>query len=163
MHMTPRTAQCEWAQERLRLNQTWKCIAIWFVKILHNVYLACEDSTMCFFLHFNWISSCLFGCFVYWLCCFPFSMSPTVGCIQHSTPQNTYVAEDQPCCPLRPPLSRTSIVPCPSLGILAVSAQDTWVPGRAGTHVSANWHSWAWQTRTYIRTHACTYARIVRE
>ena len=97
------------------------------MKTLHN---------MLFSLHFNWISSCLFGSFVHWLCCFPFSMSPTVGCVQHSTPQNMYVAEEQPCCPLRLPLSRTSIVPCPpSLGILG--CQCTW-------HMS----SWA-----------CTYAR----
>ena len=53
MRIMPRAAPCEWAQEELWLNQTWKCISglwrlsttcTWLVKTLHNVYLACEDS-----------------------------------------------------------------------------------------------------------------------
>ena len=43
---------------------------------------------------------------------FSFSVSPTIGCIQHLTP-HMYVAEDQPRCPPRPPLSRSTVFSCP--------------------------------------------------
>ena len=61
-----------------------------------SVYLACEDSPQCAFFGLylvlflsSWLL--LYIDFVVFI----FSMLPTVGCIQHSTPQNTYVAEDQ--------------------------------------------------------------------
>ena len=31
----------------------------------------------------------------------------------YSTPQNAYIEEDQTCCPIRPPLSRSAVLPCP--------------------------------------------------
>ena len=87
----------------------------------HNLYLACEDSSQRAF--FFWTFSCsllaLLASTVYWLRCFlfKFSTSPTVGCVQYSTPQNVYIAEDQPCCPTHPSLSRSAVLPCPpSLG-----------------------------------------------
>ena len=169
MHMTPHTTPCEWAQERHRLNQTWKCISglwrfsttcTWLVKTLYNVL---------FFFTLTGSLPAFLALFVHWLCCFPFSMSPTVGCIQHSTPQNMYVVEDQPCCPQRLPLSRTSIVPCPpSLGILA---------RQCTTHEFLSVHICTWvqidiperdrHVRTYVHMHACmhacTYRRTVWE
>ena len=121
----PRATPCEWAQEELWLNQTWKCISglwrlsttcTWLVKTLHNMYLACEDSpqrvpgfSTCTWLvktlhlHFAWFSSCFLGffCTLTLFIAFSFSVSRTVGCVQYSTPQNTYVAEKQLRCTWR--------------------------------------------------------------
>ena len=104
MRIMPHAVPCEWAQKGLRLNRTRKCTSG-----------LCRLSTMCFFLlHFIWFSSCLLGFFLYIdVITFSFSVSPTVGCVQHSTPQNMYVVEDQPCCPPRSPLSRSAVLPCP--------------------------------------------------
>ena len=74
-------------------------------------------------------------------------------------PQNTYIAEDQSHCPLHSPLSRSAVLPCsrpPSsvhvlthefLSVHVSANKCKWV------QMSANWHSWAWQTHTYIRTY----------
>ena len=80
----------------------------------HNLYLTCEDSPQLFSLHFLSFSSCPLGFFCT-LTSFTFSFSvlPTFSCIQHSTPQNTYVAENQPRCPPRPPRPPLSSFPRP--------------------------------------------------
>ena len=73
---------------------------------------------------------------------FSFSVSPTVSCVQHSTPQNTYVVEDQLRCPPRTQLSR-SVVPYPRQCSTDLRHQCTrrmsswacmWV------QITANWH-----------------------
>ena len=81
------------AREQLRLNRASKVSIIytWLVKTLHNVF----SSFALFLVLFLPSQLLLYIDFV----TFSFSMSPTVGCIQYSTPQNTYVAEDQPRCP----------------------------------------------------------------
>ena len=104
-------------------------VHIWLVKTLHNVLFSFALYLDLFLP--SWLLSYID--FV----AFTFSVSPTVGCVQHSTPQNTYVVEDQPHCPLRSPLSRTAVLPCPP------SVQT----------VRANWHSWVWRTHMYVRTH----------
>ena len=73
MHIMPCAAPCEWAQEGLRLNQTWKCISglwrlstmcTWLVKTLHNMFFFfCTSS--CSFLAFLTF-------FVHWLPWFHF-------------------------------------------------------------------------------------------
>ena len=80
-------------------------IYTWLVKTLHDV-LSTFALYLVLFLP-SW--HLLYIDFV----AFSFSVSPTVGCVQHSTPQNTYVAEDQSRCPRRPPLSRSAVLPCP--------------------------------------------------
>ena len=99
------------AQERLRSTVESS------MKSEHNLYLACEDSPQRAF--FFWTFSCSllalsFYCTIDFIA-FSFSMPPTVGYVQCSTPQNTYVAEDQPRCPTLPRLSRSAILPCPLL------------------------------------------------
>ena len=111
----PHTAPSKWAQEALRLNRTWKCISgLWW---LHNVLF--YFALYLFLFLPSWLL--LYIDFI----AFSFSVSPTIGCIQHSTPQNMYVAEKQPQCPPRPPLSRSAILPLSSTSI--VSARDAWV------------------------------------
>ena len=85
----------------------------------HNLHLACEDSPQraFFFCTFSCSLLALLASTVHWLRFFLFLNVPTVGYIQYSTPQNVYTAEDKPCCPTRPLLSRSTILPCPpSLG-----------------------------------------------
>ena len=128
MHMMPRATPCQctlcmWvghvelrcqklvrARERLRLNQAWKVgiIYTWLVKTLHNV----PSSFALSLVRFLPSQLLLYIDFV------TFSFSPpTVGCVQYSTPQNTYVVEDQPRCPTRPRWSRSTVLPSPpSLG-----------------------------------------------
>ena len=87
-----------------------------------SVYLVCEDSPQCVPGLWRLSTTCFFSFALHlvlfllsWILLyidflgFTFSMSPTIGCIQHSTAQNTYVVEDQPRCPLRPPLSRSAL------------------------------------------------------
>ena len=97
--------------------------AYWFIPGLWKL------STGCFLLsHFLLFSSCplSFYCTLINFIAFSFSMPQTVSCAQYSAPQNQYVAEDQPRCPTRPPLSRSAVLPCPpSLG-LASLCQCTW-------------------------------------
>ena len=77
-------------------------------------------STTCFFSFAHSLvlfSSSWFLLYIDFIAFF-FSILPTVGCVQHLTPQNTCDAEDQPCCHTCPPLSRSAVLPCPlSLGI----------------------------------------------
>ena len=90
------------------------------MKSEHNLYLAYEDSH-------NVLSSfafslVLFASTVIDFVAFSVSMPPTVGCVQYSTPQNTFVVEDQPRCPTRPPLSRSAVLLClPSIARLGIS------------------------------------------
>ena len=88
---------------------------------------------------------------------FSFSVSPTVGCVQHSTLQNTYVAENQLHCPPRPPLSRSAILPYPRQCSTDLRHQCTWhMSSWACTwvQITANWHSsWVWLIHTYVRTY----------
>ena len=81
----------------------------WLVKTLHNVLSSFAISLVLFFL-------LGLGFFLYIAFCF--SVSPTVGCVQHLTPQNMYIAEDQPHCPPHSPLSRNAVLPCPLVSIL---------------------------------------------
>ena len=133
-------------------------IYTWLVKTLHNVLssfvlslVLVLPSKLLLYLDFS------------------FSMLQTVGCVLYSILQNAYVAEDQPRFPTCPPLSRSAVLPCPpsqaaTLGI-PVLCQYTW-------HMSSvtyefrnvcNWHSWVWQTWTYVRTYIRTYIRTLRE
>ena len=111
----------------------------------HNLYLACEDSPQCAFFLCNF--SCSYLPSWTWLLLYidfvacSFSVLPTVGCVQHSTPQNTYVAEDQPRCSPCPPLSRNAVLPCPLILISCPACtrlhhQCTW--RMSFLHVSAN-------------------------
>ena len=114
------------AQERLRLNRTWKVNTIytWLVKTLHNVLFSFALSLVLvlpsyLLLYLDFIA-------------FSFSMPQTVGCVQYSAPQNAYVAEDQPRCPTGPPLSRSAVLPCESsiarlsIRYSPVQCQCTW-------------------------------------
>ena len=73
-------------------------VYIWLVKTLHNMHLACEVSPQ----HVFSFALNLVLFLPFWLrlyidfLAFSFSVSPTVGSIQHSTPQNMYMytAED---------------------------------------------------------------------
>ena len=84
-------------------NMKASIIYTWLVKTLHNVVSSFALSLVLFFA--SWLL--LYIDFV------TFSVSPTVGYVQHSIPQNMYVAEDQLRCPPRPPLSRSAVLPCP--------------------------------------------------
>ena len=98
------------------------------MKSEHNLYLAYEDSH-------NVLSSfafslVLFASTVIDFVAFSVSMPPTVGCVPYSTPQNTFVVEDQP----RPPLSRSAVLLClPSIARLRISL---------GTRPSKNSRVW---------------------
>ena len=105
MCIIPCAAPCAWMSPRRTTVESNMKVYIWLVKTLHNVL----------FLGFIWFSSCPLGFFCTLTVAFTFSMSPTVSCVQHSTPQNTYFAEDQPRCPLHPPLPRSAVFPCPRL------------------------------------------------
>lgn len=71
-------------------------VYIWLVKTLHNMHLACEASLynvlFSFALNLGSLWFLLYNDFL----AFSFSVSPTVGGIQHSIPQNMYMytAED---------------------------------------------------------------------
>ena len=82
------------------------------IKSEHNLYLVFDDSPQraFFFCTFSsGLALLLYTDFV----AFSFSMPPTVGCVQYATPQNTYIAEDQPHCPTRLQLSRSAVLLCP--------------------------------------------------
>ena len=111
------------AQERLRLNRTWS---------EHNLYLACEDSPQraFFFCTFSCSRLALLAPTVPWLL---FLNAPNRQLRSVLDSANAYVAEDQPLCPTRPPLSRSAVLPCPPslvarLGIRhsSVLCQCTW-------------------------------------
>ena len=106
----PRAVTCEWAQEGLQLNRTWKCISglwrlstacTWLVKTPQRDFFFCTLSG--FLLAF-------LASFVHQLsqCRQPLAVFST-----RSTLQNTHVAEAQLCCSPCPPLSRTVLLPCP--------------------------------------------------
>ena len=79
----------------VELSMKVSIIYTWLVKTLHNM-----------------LSS-----FVLSLVTFYFLMPPTVGCVQYSAPQNTYIAEDQLRCLTLPRLLRSTVLPSPlSLG-----------------------------------------------
>ena len=127
------------AQEWLQLNQTWKFIP------------GCEGSPQHAFFFCTFSCSLLALLLYIEFVAFSFSMPPTVSCIQYSTPQNMYLAEDQPHCPTHPPLSKSAVLPCPPF----ITRLGMWY-SPVSVHMSTNWHSWAWQTHTYMRTY---YAR----
>ena len=106
-HVELRCQKLVRAQEQLRLNRTSKVSIIytWLVKTLHSM-LSSSALSLVLFLPSQLL---LYIDFV------TFSIPPTVGCVQYSTPQNTYVAEHQPRCPTRPRLSRSAVLPCPPL------------------------------------------------
>ena len=108
MCIMPRAAPCAWVSSRRTTVESNMKVYIWLVKTLHNVLFF--GLYLVLFLP-SWLL--LYIDFV----AFTFSMSPTVGCIQHSTPQNTHFAEDQQHCPPRPPLSRSAVLPCPWLAL----------------------------------------------
>ena len=129
------------AQKRLRLNRTWKV----------DLYLACEDS-MCFLLlHFLLFSSCppSFYCTLTLLLSLSQCRQPSAAFSTRLRKARTL--RRQPRCSTRPSLSSTA-----RLGIryprVSVHANVTHDYEFLCVHVSANWHSWVWQTRTY----ACT-------
>ena len=106
-HVKLRCQKLVRAQERLWLNRASKVSIIytWLVKTLHNVLSSFELSLVLFLpsqllLYIDFVT---------------FSMPPTIGCVQYSTPQNMYDVEHQPCCPTHPRLSRSAVVPCPPL------------------------------------------------
>ena len=100
MHMMPCAALCEWTTDESNTK-----VYIWLVKTLHNVLFS--FALYLVFLLPSWLLLYID------IVAFSFSVSPTVGCVQHSTPQNMYVAEDQPRCPPHPPLSKSAVLPCP--------------------------------------------------
>ena len=106
MRMTPRAALCQCVcgpsgagvtnnlvrRTTIELNMKASIIYTWLVKTLHNVLSSFALSLVLFLpswllLYFDFIA-------------FLFSVSPTVGCIQHSTPQNTYVVEGSAALPV---------------------------------------------------------------
>ena len=122
--MMPHTMPCQCAlgmrvKQMLEISQSSRMTTVESnMKSEHNLYLACEDSTCFLLLHSFLFSSCPLSFYCTWTSLLSsFSMPPTVGCVQHSTPHNTYVAEDQLRCPTHPPLSRSAVLPRPpSLG-----------------------------------------------
>ena len=95
-------------------------------------------------------------------------MPQTVGCVLHSTPQNVYVAEDQPRCPTRLPLSRSAVLPCPPslaarLGIryspMSVHVTYEFRDVRKLTFLSVTDTCVRTYLSTYIRTYVHTYIR----
>ena len=92
----------------VKSNMKARIIYTWLVKTLHNMLSSFAISLVLFcplgFSFFLYIDFAAFS----------FSMSPTVRCIQHSTPQNTYIAKDKPRCPSR---SRSAILSCPLVSI----------------------------------------------
>ena len=87
-----------------------------------------------------------------------FSMPPTVGCVQYSTPQNMYIVEDQPHRPTHPPLSRSAVLPCPPLlGIwYSCVSVHTW-------RMSSSACTWAQIDLPECDRHVRTYAHTLRE
>ena len=141
MRIMPRAVPCEWAQEGLRLNRTRKCIS--GLCRLHDVLFPFALYLILFLP--SWLSLYID------IIAFSFSVSPTVGCVQHSTPQNMYVAEDQACCPPRPPLSRSTVLPCPRPPSSVHVTYEF-----LSVHVSANSEcklTFLSMTDTYVRTY----------
>ena len=115
-------------------NMKASIIYTWLVKTLQNVlsFFALSLVLLPFWL-------LLYIDFV----AFSFSVLPTVGCVQHSTPQNMYVAEDQLRCPPHPPLSRSVVLPYPWQYSTDLRRQCTWrMSSWACTwvQITANWH-----------------------
>ena len=109
MRMMPRAALCQCA-----------------FTTLHNVLSSFELSLVLFLpsqllLYIDFVA-------------FSFSMPPIVGYVQYLTPQNTYVAEDQPRCPTLPRLSRSAVFPCP-LSLGQAQYKRIWYP-RELVHVT---------------------------
>ena len=129
------------AQERLRLNWAWKLSIIytWLVKTLHKMLLL---------LNFLLLSSCALRFY-----CTLTSLLSLSQCCQPSAAFSTRLRKT---CTLR----RTSHIVLPFLDcqeapffpvlhkcireLVHVTHEFIYV------YVSANWHSWAWQTRTYV-------------
>ena len=144
----------------MQLNRTWKCtsglwrlstICAWLVKTLYNVlFFVCTLSGSLL----DFLDS-----FVYWLRCFHF-----LNVANHWLRSALNSAKHVHC---RGPaaLSSASSIICQeaSFPVLDLHHQCmwhmsfwactwSWVPT-----VSANWHSWAWQTHTYISRHVRTH------
>ena len=119
-------------------NMKVNIIYTWLVKTPHNVLSSFALSLVLFLP--SWLL--LYIDFI----AFSFSVSPTVGCVEHPTPQNTYVAEDQACCRPRPPLRRSYLSRPPS----SVHVTHEFL----SVHVSANECKLTFLsvTDTYVRT-----------
>ena len=146
-HVELRCQKLVRARERLNRASKVSIIYTWLVKTLHSVLSSFELSLVLFLpsmllLYIDFVA-------------FSFSMPPTVGCVQYSTPQNTYVVEDQPLCPTRPQLSRSAVLPCPP-SLVHISAS-----GILGSQCM-------WRMRVQIDIpecdrHVSTYVRTLRE
>ena len=143
MRIMPHAVPCEWAQKGLRLNRTRKCTSG-----------LCRLSMMCFFLlHFIWFSSCLLGFFF----CTLTSLLSLSQCRQLSA---VFSIQLRKTCTLwrisRAVLRVLHYQEAPSFPVLDLHRQCTWCMSFWACTwvrtVSTNWHSWAWQTRTYAHT-----------
>ena len=135
------------AQERLQLNRTWKVSIIytWLVKTFHSVLFS--------FCTFSCSRPALLASTVPWLRCLLF-----LNAANHRLRSVLNSAKRVRC---RGPTAlfywssivknrRSSLSSIIRLGIWYSPARDVEF---LCIHASANWHSRAWQTRTYIRTY----------
>ena len=117
----------------------------------HNLYLACEDSSQraFFFCTFSRSLLAFLASFLHWLRCFLFLSVANVSCVQHSMRRTSRAV-------LRILHYQEALFfPVLNLHRQCMWRMSTWAC--TWVQMSANWHFWAWQTRTYV----CTYiARI---
>ena len=134
------------AQEQLRLNRTWKVSIIytWLVKTLDNLISSFA------------LSLILFVSTVHWLRCFLF-LNATNRRLRSVHDSTEHIRCGGPAALSYPSAivkkRSSSLSSIARLGIryprmsVHMTHEFLWV------HVSANWHSWAWQTRTYVHTY----------
>ena len=145
-------------------GRPWSSRTTTNIKTEHNLYLACEDSPQraFFFCTFSCSRLALLASTVHWLLCILVlnaanrrlrSVLDSAKCVRCGGP----TALSYPSSIVkkrRSSLSSTTRQPASGILPYRVSARDVWV---LCVHVNVNWHSWAWQTCTYIvGTYVCT-------
>ena len=124
-----------------------------------SVYLACEDSPQRTFSFALYLVFFLPSWLLLYIDFVAFSLvSPTIACVQHSTLQNMYAAEDQPHCLPHLPLSRSAVLPCPRppSSVHHISVIYLWL------HVTHEFCACTWvqidipEHGRHVRMYACT-------
>ena len=83
----PHAVPCEWVSPRRTMVESNMKVYIWLVKTLHNVLFSFALYLVLFLS--SWLLLYIDSV------AFSFSVLPTVGCVQYSSLQNTYVVEGQ--------------------------------------------------------------------